>query len=177
MNKEDFTKHVIEVLSEIPLSGNRKKMRMLSSMYDDYILGNLIEKGYPDGGIKLFEIILTTKMLFSIKGVQNLLSTILYDLSLSFEELTEDQKIRLLNLFVSYYKDNKSNGIELNLCDFLARKYSVDEVLRVFESMLSNPYKKDYLPFISIGLDILGKKSTNNLYSISKLDQFLKRFF
>lgn len=171
---DEFVQNILTELSDIPLTGHRKTMRALSAKYND----RLFEFSYQertDMGITLFQRILTNDRLFLIKGIKNLLGTIFDDLYFLFDEANEEQKSKFITIIVNYYQEYQPNGLELRLCDGVARQFAVNDAFLVFEAMLVNPAKELYFQDIYLGLDVLYMHYKNDKVIMSKIESMVKR--
>ncbi|MGL4674247.1 MAG: hypothetical protein ACRCXK_05250 [Wohlfahrtiimonas sp.] len=146
---DEFVQNLLTELSNIPLTGHRKTMRALSAKYDD--------------------------RLFLIKGIKNLLGTIFDDLYFLFNEANEEQKSKFITIIVNYYQEYQPNGLELRLCDGVARQFAVNDAFLVFEAMLVNPAKELYFQDIYLGLDVLYMHYKNDKVIMSKIESMIKR--
>lgn len=171
---DEFVQNILTELSNIPLTGHRKTMRALSAQYDDH----LFEFSYQertDMGIMLFQRILSNDRLFLIRGIKNLLGTIFDDLYFLFDEANEEQKSEFITIIVNYYQEHQPNGLELRLCDGVARQFAVNDAFLVFEAMLANPAKELYFSDIYLGLDVLYMHYKNDKVIMLKIESMVKR--
>lgn len=113
-------------------------------------------------------------LVFSILVIIFLL-LLLIDLYFLFDEANEEQKSEFITIIVNYYQEHQPNGLELRLCDGVARQFAVNDAFLVFEAMLANPAKELYFSDIYLGLDVLYMHYKNDKVIMLKIESMVKR--